>query len=81
LIAAGGYLVVVLIAGWLLPIVDEVPADFSADLLWRFRTASLTVQATLWAAIGLALATMIGIVVRRDSEKARGVEQLAGTVA
>ena len=81
LIAAGGYLVVVLIAGWLLPIVDEVPADFSADLLWRFRTASLTVQATLWAAIGLALATMIGIVVRRDSEKARGAGQLAGTVA
>jgi hypothetical protein len=81
LIAAGGYLVVVLITGWLLPIVDEVPADFSADLLWRFRTASLTVQATLWAAIGLALATMIGIVVRRDSEKARGVERLAGTVA
>ena len=81
LIAAGGYLVVVLIAGRLLPIVDEVPADFSADLLWRFRTASLTVQATLWATIGLALATMIGIVVHRDSEKARGAGQLAGTAA
>ena len=37
---------------WLLPTVDEVPDDFPADLLWRFRTASLTVQSTLWAVIG-----------------------------
>jgi hypothetical protein len=81
LIAAGGYLVVVLIAGWLLPIVDEVPADFSADLLWRFRTASLTVQATLWAAIGLASATMIGIVVRRNGQRTRTAGHLAGTPA
>lgn len=81
LIAAGGYLVVVLIAGWLLPIVDEVPADFSADLLWRFRMASLTVQATLWAAIGLASATMIGIVVGQDGRRARAARRLAGTAA
>ena len=79
LIAAGGYLVVVLIAGWLLPIVDEVPADFSADLLWRFRAASLTVQATLWAAIGLASATMIGIVAHRNGRGARAAGELAGT--
>lgn len=70
-----------LIAGWLLPVVDEVPADFSADLLWRFRTASLTVQATLWAAIGLAAATMIGVVVRRNGRSARAAGQLAGTAA
>lgn len=81
LVAAGGYLVVVLIAGWLLPIVDEVPADFSADLLWRFRTASLTVQATLWAAIGLASATMIGIAVGKHSQGARADGELAGTAA
>lgn len=81
LTAAGGYLVVVLVAGWLLPIVDEVPAGFPADLLWRFRTASLTVQATLWAGIGLALATMIGIAVGRDRDRPRQAGQLAGTTA
>jgi hypothetical protein len=81
LAAAGGYLVVVLVAGWLLPVVDEVPADFSADLLWRFRTASLTVQATVWVVIGLALATMIGIVVRRRAAYPRRDDQFAGSAA
>jgi predicted cobalt transporter CbtA len=81
LVAAGGYLVVLLAAGWLLPIVDEVPAGFPADLLWRFRVASLAIQATLWAAIGLALATMIGVVVRQESERAGGSARLAGTAA
>lgn len=81
LIAAGGFLVVALIAAWLMPVIDEVPDDFSADLLWRFRMASLTIQATLWAAIGLALATMIGVVVRRETERAGGIGQLTGTAA
>lgn len=80
LIAAGGYLVVALTVVWLLPVVDEVPAGFPADLLWRFRVASLTVQAVLWVSIGLALATMIGTVVRRESERARGAARL-GTAA
>lgn len=80
LLAAGGYLVVVLAAAAALPVVDEVPADFSADLLWQFRMASLTVQATLWVALGLALATMIGILVRTANKGAREPGQLAGAV-
>ena len=44
---------VVLAAGLLLPRIDEVPADFPADLLWRFRMAGLAVQAVLWGATGL----------------------------
>src|SRR6478752_7204353 len=65
LIAIAGYVVVTGLVAWLLPVVDEVPADFSADLLWRFRMASLTVQAFLWLVTGLLLATMIGMVVRK----------------
>lgn len=45
-------------AAILLPAVDEVPADFPADLLWRFRLASLGVQAVLWAALGLGFAAL-----------------------
>jgi predicted cobalt transporter CbtA len=78
LIAAAGYLTVVLMAAWLLPAVDEVPAGFPADLLWQFRIASLGVQATLWAVIGLALATMIGSVARRAADRGG---QLAGNAA
>ncbi len=80
LIGAGGYLVVAVLVAWLLPVVDEVPADFSADLLWRFRMASLTVQATLWAVIGLALATLIGIVVRKNAA-GTGAGRPVGAVA
>ena len=36
-----------------LPIIDEVPAGFPADLLWRFRIASWALQLLLWTAIGL----------------------------
>jgi hypothetical protein len=75
LVAVAGYLVVVGLVGWLLPVIDEVPADFSADLLWRFRMASVTVQATLYLMIGLLLATMIGAVVRRSATE-RGTGQL-----
>jgi predicted cobalt transporter CbtA len=80
LTAAGGYLVVVGLTARLLPAIDEVPATFPADLLWQFRIASLTVQATLWAVIGLTLATMIGSVVRQSAGASRS-DQLAGSAA
>jgi predicted cobalt transporter CbtA len=53
LLAAAGYLAVIVVAGLLLPAVDEVPEGFPAVLLWRFRMASLGMQAVMWATIGL----------------------------
>jgi high-affinity Fe2+/Pb2+ permease len=67
LTSVGAYVVAVGLVAWLLPVVDEVPADFPADLLWQFRIASLTVETSLWLVTGLALATMIAAVVRRAS--------------
>jgi hypothetical protein len=75
LISIAGYAVVVGVVGWLLPVIDEVPADFSADLLWQFRLASLAVQATLYLVTGLVLATMIGSVVKKATA-ANGTGQL-----
>ncbi|WP_034990856.1 CbtA family protein [Beijerinckia mobilis] len=37
----------------LLPSFHEVPPGFDADLLWRFRLASLGIQAIFWTTIGL----------------------------
>jgi hypothetical protein len=49
---AGGLALV--IAGYLLlPPVHETPPGFPADVLWDFRIASLAIQATLWAALGV----------------------------
>ncbi|WP_294197541.1 CbtA family protein [uncultured Sphingomonas sp.] len=48
LVAIVVYLGTVLVVQWLLPSVDEVPADFPATLLWRFRLAALATQALFW---------------------------------
>ncbi len=71
LAAGGGALAIVLATAWLLPTVDEVPAGFPADLLWQFRMSSLAVQFTLWAVLGIALASMIGVVTDRTAQAAR----------
>ncbi|MCW2986958.1 MAG: rane protein [Conexibacter sp.] len=53
-IAAGAVLVAVVAAAELiLPAVHETPAGFPADVLYRFRLASLGINATLWLALGL----------------------------
>jgi hypothetical protein len=53
-IAAGAaFLAVVAVAQLILPAVHETPAGFPADVLWRFRLASLGINGVLWTAIGL----------------------------
>jgi hypothetical protein len=37
----------------LLPAIDEVPSDFPASVLWRFRIASWEMQCLLWSTLGL----------------------------
>lgn len=56
LLAVLAYLVIVVAAGLALPGVQEVPADFPASTLWRFREASVGMQMVLWATIGLVFA-------------------------
>ena len=53
ILASGAYLAVVAAAMVILPGVNEVPADFSATTLWKFRLASLGIEAVLWTALGL----------------------------
>jgi predicted cobalt transporter CbtA len=50
-----GLAFVAIVAGaeLVLPAVHETPAGFPADVLWRFRLASLGTNAVLWTAIGL----------------------------
>ncbi|WP_217544910.1 CbtA family protein [Streptomyces sp. GbtcB6] len=36
-----------------LPVINEVPKDFPATLLWRFRLSALAIQAALWGGFGL----------------------------
>lgn len=52
-LAAGAFVAVVVVAELILPGVHETPKGFPADVLWRFRVASLGINATLWTTIGL----------------------------
>ena len=47
------YIVAVVVAGLLLPTIDEVPTNFPAVVLWQFRIASLGAQLIMWTTIGL----------------------------
>ncbi|MCW3015172.1 MAG: CbtA family protein [Solirubrobacterales bacterium] len=53
LIAGGVFVALIAVAQLILPAVHETPPGFPADVLYRFRLASLGVNATLWLAIGL----------------------------
>ncbi|HLZ66121.1 MAG TPA: CbtA family protein [Aliidongia sp.] len=53
LTATAAFIVVIAAVQLLLPDVNEVPEDFPAVVLWRFREASLAIQIVLWAGIGL----------------------------
>jgi predicted cobalt transporter CbtA len=53
LMMAAFYIVIVTLAGLLLPAVNEVPDGFPAIVLWEFRMASFGAQLIMWATLGL----------------------------
>jgi predicted cobalt transporter CbtA len=79
LIAAGVYLIVVVVVGLVLPPVNEVRAEFPAVVLWQFRIASAGAQLIMWTTIGLlfgavaerALALQPGVVRHSDTGSSR----------
>ncbi|MGC5561537.1 CbtA family protein [Streptomyces sp. FR-108] len=52
-VAVLGFVALIGLAYAFLPTVNEVPGDFPAALLWRFRLSALALQITLWSAFGL----------------------------
>jgi predicted cobalt transporter CbtA len=71
LFGAASYGVLVIIALVLLPSINEVPSDFPAVLLWRFRLASIGTQLLLWTTIGIAFGAMADRVLRRAESATR----------
>jgi hypothetical protein len=65
MIAGAMYIVLMAIAYVILPKIDEVPADFSATLLWNFRLASIGIQAVIWTTLGL----LFGALAARELER------------
>jgi hypothetical protein len=50
---AAYYVVVMVAAGIVMPTVNEVPDEFPAVVLWKFRVASLGAQFIMWTTLGL----------------------------
>ncbi|GBR36517.1 hypothetical protein AA11826_1544 [Komagataeibacter oboediens DSM 11826] len=67
----GGAVFVVLVAllQWALPDISEVPDNFPAVVLWRFREAAIGMQLVLWGGLGLVFGIM--------AERLLGYEQRA----
>jgi hypothetical protein len=58
-IAAGlAYVVFIGLVQYLLPPINEVPENYSAMVLWRFRTASIGMHMLLWAVVGLVFGAL-----------------------
>ena len=57
-IAGAVFILVIALVQFALPEINEVPQDFSAVVLWRFRLASLGIQAVLWTTIGLVFGAL-----------------------
>lgn len=68
LAGTGLYAVAMVVAGALMPTVNEI-GDFPADLLWYFRRASLLTLTTMWAAIGIGLTGLVGRLHRQETAR------------
>lgn len=53
LIAGAAFVAIAAVVQIVLPVVNEVPADFPADTIWGFRLAALGGQLVLWGGLGL----------------------------
>jgi hypothetical protein len=53
LVAAAAFIGIIVVAQVLLPDINEVPDQFPAVVLWRFRIVSFGIQLVLWATFGL----------------------------
>jgi len=51
-------LVVMVVAYLVLPSVDETPAGFAGDTLWRFRVSTSAIQLTVWTTLGLGFGAL-----------------------
>ena len=58
LIGAGVYVAIIVIVQLALPDINEMPADFPASVLWKFRMASLGMQAVTWGVLGVVFGAL-----------------------
>jgi hypothetical protein len=68
LVGGGAYVAAVIVVMLVLRPISEVPSEFSAVVLWKFRLSSIGIQAVLWTTLGLAFGELAERVVRKPGE-------------
>jgi hypothetical protein len=84
LAAVAAFVALIALAQVLLPVFHETPAGFPADVLYRFRLASLGINATLWLALGVGFGAVAERVLNpaaRRGSAAAGAEPTATPTA
>lgn len=71
IVALLGFIGLVAVAQLILPAVHETPQGFPADVLYRFRLASLGIHATLWLTLGLGFGAAAERLLRPAAERGR----------
>jgi Probable cobalt transporter subunit (CbtA) len=71
LLAAAAFIGIIVATQILLPDINEVPDQFPAVVLWRFRIVSLGIQLVLWATFGLLFGALAERVVTNQEHFAR----------
>jgi predicted cobalt transporter CbtA len=66
-IGAAAFVVIIAVAQFLLPDVREVPRGFAADMLWRFRMASLIMQLLMWTTLGAVFSLLAVSLLKQDA--------------
>jgi hypothetical protein len=70
LIGAGLFVAIIVVAQLVLPDINEVPADFPAVVLWKFRMTALGMQVLMWTTLGLVFGTLAERVLNAPSRRA-----------
>ena len=73
LLAAAMFIGIIVVAQLVLPDINEVPEQFPAVVLWRFRVTSLGMQVILWSAIGLLFGAAAERLLSREFNSAKQV--------
>ena len=69
LAGASIFIAIIVIAELVLPDINELPADFPAQVLWAFRMASLGMQALMWTTLGLLFGMLAERVIATPSRR------------
>jgi hypothetical protein len=77
ILAGAAFIVVIAIAQYAMPAINEVPDQFSAAVLWRFRVASLGIHAVMWTTIGLLFGALTERAMAAQSGRSMAARPLA----